>query len=98
MLVSRFTFLVKRGHRSELREILAAEAAEWEKAARAVRHLVPRQGCLDILVSDIEFEDMNEHNKHGAWWSATRGDAFWEKVNPLIEHVSHEFWSVDTVA
>ena len=94
MLVDRATYLVKRGRRSELRQIGAAELAAVNPP-HAVRTLQPRYGgSHDILVCEFEFADLYDLDEYWAEWGEMRGDAFWEKVNPLIEHISSEIWMV----
>jgi hypothetical protein len=94
MLVYRVTYLVKRGSMSELQQVISTGLTAMTPP-HGVRALVRSYGGpMDVLVYEFEFEDIQEHEEYWAEWFATRAEAFFDKVNPLVEHVSREIWRV----
>ena len=94
MIVQRITWVAKRGQRDKLVQIGTAEDAEMNYPNR-VRNLIPAfGGSWDTLITEFEFEDIDEYQEFWAEWRATRGDAFMAKMNPLAESLSVEIFEV----
>jgi hypothetical protein len=56
----------------------------------------PLAGPLDVVVHEMQFQDMAEHDKFWTRWLETRATpAFWEKWYKLYRLGGHvEFWGV----
>jgi hypothetical protein len=93
MLVHRDLFIVKRGCMNEAVVLCAAEQREMD-LPHAFRLYRPYIGSYDQLVCEGEWESLQEYEEFWAQWNATRGEAFLEKINPLVERHSRDLWQL----
>ena len=95
MIVQRFTVLVKRGCMKQVVEMVKAERATYDSPDR-FRFYTSSFGPGDLFVQDLEFETLEEQEKHWTEWFArpTTPEFMkkWDEV--VVRHVSNDIWNL----